>query len=47
MRRARAFFPRQPIWRVYILSRVAAKYSGLLNLFAAARSAARAVARRG
>ena len=30
----RALFPRQPIWRFYIVSRYVAKYTGLLHLFA-------------
>jgi radical SAM superfamily enzyme YgiQ (UPF0313 family) len=38
----RALFPRQPIWRIYILSRAAAKYTGLLHVSAALGYAARA-----
>lgn len=42
----RALFPRQPIWRIYILSRALAKYSGLLHLFALLQHLVRAATRR-
>jgi hypothetical protein len=38
---ARALFPRQPIWRVYILTRGAAKYTGVLYVIAALGALAR------
>ena len=40
---ARALFPRQPIWRLYILTRIAAKCTGLLFVTAALGAAGRAV----
>jgi len=42
----RTLFPRQPIWRFYILSRALAKYTGLLYLYARLSSLVRAVTRR-
>jgi radical SAM superfamily enzyme YgiQ (UPF0313 family) len=42
----RALFPRQPIWRIYILSRGAAKWTGLLHLSALLRYLARMATRR-
>ena len=42
----RALFPRQPIWRFYILSRFLAKYTGLLHGFALLSYLARAARRR-
>jgi len=42
----RALFPRQPIWRIYILSRAVAKCTGLLHLFALLGCLARTVTRR-
>ncbi|MHB8835505.1 MAG: B12-binding domain-containing radical SAM protein [Candidatus Methylomirabilia bacterium] len=42
----RALFPRQPIWRFYVLSRAVAKYAGLLHLFAALSYVTRAARRR-
>ena len=42
----RTLFPRQPIWRIYILARTLAKYTGLLHLHAAFERLARAATRR-
>jgi len=42
----RGLFPRQPIWRIYILHRGVAKYTGLLHLYALLRSLAAAATRR-
>lgn len=41
----RALFPRQPIWRIYILSRVLAKCTGLLHLSALLQILVRKAAR--
>jgi hypothetical protein len=42
---AKALFPRQPVWRIYIISRSLAKCVGLLHLFAGLRHLARTVER--
>ena len=42
----RTLFPRQPIWRFYILSRVLAKYTGLLHLYAVLSYLVRAATRK-
>ncbi len=42
----RALLPRQPIWRVYVLSRVLVKGTGLLHLHALLQRLARTAARR-
>jgi hypothetical protein len=42
----RALLPRQPIWRVYIVSRMALKLTGVLDLFGLARRLARRAVRR-
>jgi radical SAM superfamily enzyme YgiQ (UPF0313 family) len=42
----RALFPRQPIWRIYILSRAVAKCTGLLHLFALLQYLVRTASRR-